>query len=798
MSKHHCTSSLAALIAVSAFLGRAQASAEEEATPQVGGIETITVTARKTEEDLQKTPVAVTAFTGEDLKDRGINRVIDLSATAPNVIFKSLGGYANGTTVSIRGLGANPDGRPFVDPGVSIYVDGVVQPRPSHNLLDLVDIDRIEVLRGPQGTLFGRNTVGGAVNIITRLPSEEFGIEQKFSFGTHSDIESRSTINTGQLFESNFTAKLIYDHHQNAGYQRSTLAPPGTPSGGYSNSDSGLLVVHGDLSPDLTVDLKGYYTARQDMPPASAIVAWGPSNSLTYFSDSPRWGGKPVMVYGPDYVDTVNDEQRATATWPSTYAGGSATVSWRANDALTLKSITGVTLGRSVNHTDCSGGNGGLLGPVLVGSTITIQNVAPYTCNVNGETGLDLSGDNAPIVDGQVGGPIQTERDQSFSEELNAVGGWDDLQYAVGLFYLDEHVKDYNPTAFTSVIPYAVTPQTPLGLVGVQGMLYSFWRIYNQTAAGYAQASWKPEVFDEKLEITGGLRYSYEHKRMHEKTFFNGFNTLNRVPTKTWHYINFNTSLRYQWTEDFGTYFRVANADQAGGFNPQDANTVYYDPEVALLYEGGFRSEFFDHRVRLNGTGFYTKFTNEQVQVFVPPVSSILNAGKSHQSGAELEMQAAPTDDILIDGSLGYLHAEYDVYPFNGNNIASIAHETQSPKLTAHIGAQYTWAQDWYGVPRFRIDYSFRDAYFKDHVDALQAFPTLGKAKPFNKLDIRLSFSDFKLGSGVGRFEVYGQNILDQHPFYGATDFGPGRFNFMWQVLGPGATYGAALTIDLD
>ena len=225
---------------------------------------------------------------------------------------------------------------------------------------------------------------------------------------------------------------------------------------------------------------------------------------------------------------------------------------------------------------------------------------------------------------------------------------------------------------------------------------------------------------------------------------------------------------------------------------------MYYDPEVALLYEGGFRSEFFDHRVRLNGTGFYTKFTNEQVQVFVPPVSSILNAGKSHQSGAELEMQAAPTDDILIDGSLGYLHAEYDVYPFNGNNIASIAHETQSPKLTAHIGAQYTWAQDWYGVPRFRIDYSFRDAYFKDHVDALQAFPTLGKAKPFNKLDIRLSFSDFKLGSGVGRFEVYGQNILDQHPFYGATDFGPGRFNFMWKVLGPGATYGAALTIDLD
>lgn len=209
MRKHHCTSSLAALIAVGAVLGRAQAFAEEEVTPQVGGIEKITVTARKTEEDLQKTPVAVTALTGEDLKDRGINRVIDLSATAPNVIFKSLGGYANGTTVSIRGLGANPDGRPFVDPGVSIYVDGVVQPRPSHNLLDLVDIDRVEVLRGPQGTLFGRNTVGGAVNIITRLPSEEFGLEQKVSFGTYRDIESRSTINTGHLrFEFHRQAHL--------------------------------------------------------------------------------------------------------------------------------------------------------------------------------------------------------------------------------------------------------------------------------------------------------------------------------------------------------------------------------------------------------------------------------------------------------------------------------------------------------------------------------------------------------------------------------------------------------------
>ena len=189
-----CTS---ALCAFSAFDGaQAQQADQPAASTGSGQLEEIVVTARKTEEKLQVSPVSITAIGATKLESQNVISAINLNGLAPNLNISQGSGYGLACNVTIRGVN-QADNVLTNDAPVALYIDGVYNGRQMGGLFDLVDLERVEVLRGPQGTLFGRNTTGGAINFITKGPTDEFSIEEKIAYGSYNDFRTRTEVNTG-------------------------------------------------------------------------------------------------------------------------------------------------------------------------------------------------------------------------------------------------------------------------------------------------------------------------------------------------------------------------------------------------------------------------------------------------------------------------------------------------------------------------------------------------------------------------------------------------------------------------
>src|SRR5688572_22869293 len=216
---------LAALLGSGAFGAPALAqttAAEDEAADTTGGIQEIVVTARKTEENLQTTPVAVSALTATDLEKQQIVSVAQLQTTTPNFNVSSAVAQPGSATLFIRGQGSS-DGLVAIDQAVGAYLNGVYLARSTGGNFDMIDVQRVEVLRGPQGTLFGRNTTGGAVNIITNEPTGEFGGSVRADYGNYDSVLLRGVLNL-PIDGDEFGVRLAYQHRQHDGYGRNLVA----------------------------------------------------------------------------------------------------------------------------------------------------------------------------------------------------------------------------------------------------------------------------------------------------------------------------------------------------------------------------------------------------------------------------------------------------------------------------------------------------------------------------------------------------------------------------------------------
>ena len=223
-----CRASSAALALT--FCSQAAAQPEQD---REGPLEEIVVTAQKRTENLQDTPLAVSAVTSETIEQRGISDISSLTSIAPNLVVGMTGAGTANVAMFIRGIG-EADTVLTADTPVGIYVDGVVLGRTSGAIFDLVDLERIEVLRGPQGTLYGRNTTGGAVNLISKKPGDRFGAEQLFSYGRFDLLQSKTTIDTGEWGSSGIRARATYLHKQRDGYVDNLLRSDSGDPGAYN------------------------------------------------------------------------------------------------------------------------------------------------------------------------------------------------------------------------------------------------------------------------------------------------------------------------------------------------------------------------------------------------------------------------------------------------------------------------------------------------------------------------------------------------------------------------------------
>jgi iron complex outermembrane receptor protein len=752
-------------------------AAEADQSPS-DTLEDIVVMARKRAESLQTAPVSVSAITSVDLESRNIKRIDDLSAVAPGLTITQNTTTVGVSQTTIRGI-VNADFNLLNDSPVATYIDGVLIARATGALLATTDLERVEVLRGPQGTLFGRNTTGGAVSLYSRAPAKEFGVQQRLGYGTFNDFTSRTIVDTGAI--GPFTSRLTYAHRDYDGYSRN-LQTTRSQGIGAVHSNAVLFALHGDLADNFTMDYKFDYDRERDRPGFSQVT--GASDLVrAVYGNSVALGGVPLGI-SPDRQDTVNQ----TDLGPSLLRvlGHNLTLNYEVSAALKIKSITAY---RSVHYTyNTSIGSGPIFANVGRGAQAT--GFAPYAVGTS------------DLIDGHDVG-----RQHQWSQEFQFSGEVARLNYVAGLYYFDENVADVNNGSIAAFVPavppFLNPPNFPLTLRVPNNSNYNGGAT---SYAGYLNVSYTPPIFDDRLELTGGLRYTRDKKFIHQILFDaagqpivgpTGFRDLSR------RFNNFSqsASVKFQWTQDFMTYFRYSNGYKAGGFNPRStsaSSAAGYAPEKADSFEFGMKSDLLDRHVRLNADIFYTSYNDLQISVIQPDVSVIINnAGKATYKGAEIELTVLPVNGLQLSGSLGYVDPKFKKYVINavtGLDIADIAKFGSTSKLTTNLRAQYTFTKTAIGNLTMSASWSRLSSRYFGSNPLTSPRIELIKAPAWNNVGAQIGLSEIPVSflSDNLTVQVYGRNLLNKYQRVDGIDFGP-QLGFATNGYGPGRTFGIEL-----
>jgi iron complex outermembrane receptor protein len=707
-----------------------------------GGLAEIIVTARRQAESAQSTPVAVSAISADQLKTLNVVRLDGISQLAPSVRITQASGSANAPALFIRGIGTITTAL-YAEPSVGLYVDGVYTPRPTGDTFDLPDLSSIEVLRGPQGTLFGRNTTGGAILLNTTAPTEDRSAKVDVSYGSDREVNSSAVVQLGQIGNTPFKIKLTAQEHSRDGWV-DTPGHPRSEWGGALNTQSVGGAIAGEIMPGWTVDDRARYSkviSYTDFVPVGGSV-----NGLAYFGNGVALGGPPLSPAGNtenhttdiSYRDPRTDGRSTVKTWGDTF-----TTQYVASPALTLKAIIGYSQIDEMLHANLGSGYtlGVVANPVTPG--VPVQLVSPHTTTAN--PGLQ----------------------RELTTELQASGKKGDFTYLAGFFYMRERTAE----TITTIIDSPLSPTTAFSL-----RRSTSYGILSHSYAGFGQAGWKPSFADDKLEITGGIRYTKDTKQLSSFQTSNAAATIFQAAHNSWDNVGWSASASYKVLPAVMAYFRASSAYRSGGYNAPTVGAPPFDPEKAKSYEFGVKSDFFDHHVRLNADVYQTDYTNLQVNQFNQTTKSnvITNAGQARYRGAEVE-GAVKFGGFSADGNVGYVDPKYQQYLniVNGVpvNVADTAKFAFVSKWTWHIGAQYAFDAGKYGTFMPRVDYSAQSNAFSYVVTAntpnFAQLPKLGKQKT---LSARLIWNT-SIGNQKMRVSVFGENLTNHRNVTFASDF---------------------------
>ena len=714
--------------------------ANEGYSADADGFGTIVVTARRREENIQDAPLAITALNAQALQNMNVQSSTDLDARIPNLSLSPSPGNAASTLVAyIRGIGEYAPN--FTnDATVGVYVDGVYRARMSGNLSDLIDIERLEVLRGPQGTLFGRNTTGGALNIVTKRPANEAGANLRFGYGSDDEITASGSFDTGALGDSGIKAHIGVYRHQNDGYVDNTLTKAkDDPGAARTTAVNGAITA--ELG-DLTLDYRGDYSRTRAISSASQILV-ASSAVRDYFSQSPSYGGAPFVV-SDRYLSKLAQAGTLPASRIVSY-GNALTAEYRFSDAFSVKSIT-AWRSLSIRENTQLDGNGALLGEVL-GATGPVP-VSPYAAV-----------------------PSSRRKQDQFSQELQILGKAGDFDYVAGLFYFNENVSEFAPYFLTFVID-ANTAMNMQPTTAYSAGAKSY--------AAFGQVSWRPSSLDERLELTLGGRYTRDKRTMDQQNSFDGFPLPGRSLSRSFRNFSWTASLSYKWSPDVMTFARVATGYKAGGFNPQSANDGY-GPMKAVSGEIGIKADLADRRVRINATAFYTDYDDLQVTQFVAgsngTTNETVNAGRAVYKGVELEVAVIPVSGLRLEGSLGYVDPEYKTFLYRDPvqdkiiDVADQARFAYVSKTTAHLAAQYQ-AQLGIGELTLRVDYSYKSGRYWNVLDRDSPYNAAIRGGADNSLGARIALGKIPLAGGEWEVAAWGDNLLNKHVIVGGIDYG--------------------------
>ncbi|MFC3712878.1 TonB-dependent receptor [Sphingoaurantiacus capsulatus] len=716
-------------------------------------IEDIIVTARRRAESAQSIPVAVTAIGGDKLEEMTTVRLSDIAALAPSIKVTSASGSANAPVIFIRGIGTITTAM-YAEPSVGLYVDGVYMPRPSGNAFDLPDVERLEVLRGPQGTLFGRNTTGGAVLITTQTPRDEASGKVTFGYGTNNEVIVGGIIHTGEIGDSGFKAKIAGQIHNRDGWVESPNFNPSDWGGNEKGVNFNAALV-GEIG-NLRIDNRARY-AKIDSFTSWEILGGTPAALAAYTSSAAaNPAGPPFVVSGNKPRDFSYRDPRSTGNAEIEGYGNVLTLDYEFSEAASLKSITAY----QVLDQDLSiflGGSfvlGRVINPRVVGNPIEPVSVHVTTDNPGHQ--------------------------KQFSQEFQLAGDLGDFNYLGGLFIYDERVSE--------------TINTELGSVATTTPITTFIRVnrsvpYSQKTkswAGFGQLSFQPQSLDDRLEISAGLRYTKDTKDEESRTIATTTTTTTTSHTAkdSWDNWGYAGSISYKFAPSIMAFGRIASSYRAGGFNNIAVVAAPYDPEKALSYEAGIKTDLFDRRVRFNATVYKTDYDDLQItQLVTTPnaaggttsTSFISNAAKAEYKGFELEGTALLGEHFQIDGNIGYIDPKYNSYNFVvlgvPTDVTAEANFAYVPTWTTHIGAAVNTGDTSAGKFTFRADYSQKSSTDLASVDRLSPTVRNFKSGKDKDLSARIIWTDIPVGDVKLTAQIYGENLTNNRFINFATDF---------------------------
>jgi iron complex outermembrane receptor protein len=651
--------------------------------------------------ELQETPVAVQAIESEQTAAQNIVTTRDLAGKTPGVEIQRAGISPLTQVFFIRGIG-NPD--PILDPNVAQYLDDIYLPRTINGLSDLTDLDRIEVLRGPQGTLFGENADAGAIRYISKTPSERTQVKIDVGYGDYNTVNAHAYL-TGAI-RHNLLGSFAAARDQHDGYTWDPTISRHVNDQQTTDARAKLLATPTQaltvlLTLDGLIDRSGgaYYTPKQ--PIIGGTLA------------NPIYGPfKPNVSYVS--VPPLNHSRSDGVTLKLSYL---------ISPALIFHSISA---GRSF-HQD----------------PVDYDNVGQAMVPFNSTYSFPVSINNNYIF----------YREKEATQEFQLQGGWKKFDFTSGLYFLYEDFFN-NRTIYTLSSVGAGKPAYPQSQIGNNGT-------YNYSA--YTQGNYH---FTRKLILTLGGRYTDVRRIFDFQGIWNELPTLisaqqlppTPLPTgtpgapanfgvvgeaKSWRSFTPKAGVSYQVTPGVFGYFSFAEGFDAGGYNNRASSAAAllpYNQEKVTTYEFGFRTEALHERFRFNPTFFYNDYTDlqEAANIFTDSgtVSARVNAGSAHTEGFELETSAAPFKNLTFTGTASYLNTRFDSF-----NVSSLVSATGnqlpvSPHWQLFGGVSYVLPVDHlHNTVRLGADVTYETSYYSDIYNYKQ-----GKVTPQDFVDGYISY----------------------------------------------------------
>jgi iron complex outermembrane receptor protein len=774
-------------------------SQAQAATPNDDLVEVV-VTAQFREQNLQDTPLAITAMSAALLESRNQTNISEITNQAPNVTLKQQGAqFGPSMAASIRGVGQT-DFNPAVEPGVGIYVDDVYYATLTGSVLDLLDLERVEILRGPQGTLAGKNSIGGAVKLFSKLPKGDDTGSLQVTYGSRNRIDLRASGDfalTDTLF-----ARISGVSKKQEGYMDRVdygCANPGNPYGiASTRATSAGCVVARDSNVDfsaarlslrwlptdnLEFNLSGDYTADHRNPTGMILLQGRPASFYT----NTAAGNRPVLL--ENVQPTTDASLTNNAPWSAFQAPVGSYFSY-ATFASPAASYTGTTAVGGAYATQFNGttltnyamaastakpgmffdgGGSSLVVDWKLSDTLKLKSVTAYREYSSGFTNdNDQSPLGAQLGDGSL--PFH-----SFSEELRLNGGLFDskVDYTLGAFYMNQSARyqSWQDLRYTNNYPlqFQQNDVTNSDSKAVFGHL------------GYAVT--------EKLSLTTGIRYTEEHKDYtfvrlaRDGTVHPFLGALNGVHSNyDGSNVDYRFAAQYRWNDELMTYAQYSTGFKGGGISPRPfvpGQARPFNPETLSSVEVGAKVDLFDRKLRVNTALFHSKYKDLQLGLsscpqynngIGGPCGVIANAGDATIQGAEAEIVYRPVAGLSVDASYSYIDFKYDRLPA-GSPYKTNYDAPFMPKQKWSAGLQYDLSLGDAGTLTPRVDVSYQGGLY-----------TNGNNQPTNYIDgytLANARVTWKEASGKWESSLEVTNLTDK-----------------WYLLSKGDAYANAGSVD--